>query len=209
MKLYGFWRSTCTWRVRIALAYKAIEHEYVPIDLTQGVQHGDDFARINPMRQVPVLALDDGTHLSQSMAILDYLDELHPSPPLLPRAPFVRARARQLAEIVASGIQPFQNTSTQIHVRDQLHSDAGEWVRHWVHKGLEALEKETSLSAGRFSVGDEPSLADLCLVPELYFARRFAVELAGCPTLLRVEAACAELPAFQRAHADVQPDTPR
>ena len=105
MKLYGFWRSTCTWRVRIALAMKGIEHQYQPVHLQKGEQHGDEFARKNPMRQVPLLELDDGTCLAQSMAILDHLDEQYPDPPLLPKAPLLRARARQLAEIIASGIR--------------------------------------------------------------------------------------------------------
>src|SRR2546423_10831478 len=122
MKLYGFWRSTCTWRVRIALAMKGLDYDYQAVHLLEGEQHRDEFARKNPMRQVPALELDDGTVLAQSMAILDYLDETHPQPPLLPAAPLLRARARQLAEIVASGIQPLQNTGTQNHVRDRLHA---------------------------------------------------------------------------------------
>src|SRR4051794_27736239 len=121
MKLYSFWRSTCSWRVRIALHYKQLPFEYVAVDLTKGQQHDEELVRKNPMRQVPVLELDDGTHLSQSMAILDYLDEVQREPPLLPATPLLRARARQLAEMIASGIQPLQNTSTQIYVRDQLH----------------------------------------------------------------------------------------
>jgi maleylpyruvate isomerase len=206
MKLYSFWRSTCSWRVRIALHYKQLPFEYVAVDLTKGQQHDEELVRKNPMRQVPVLELDDGTHLSQSMAILDYLDEVQREPPLLPATPLLRARARQLAEMIASGIQPLQNTSTQIYVRDQLHGDANQFVRHFVEKGLTALE--TQVGSGRFCVGDQPSIADVCLVPELGFARRFAIPLENYPSLLRIEAACAELPGFAKAHADAQPDAP-
>jgi maleylpyruvate isomerase len=206
MKLYGFWRSTCTWRVRIALALKGIEHDYQPVHLLKGEQHSDDYSRKNPMQQVPVLELDDGTLLAQSMAILDYLDEVHPQPSIFPRTPLLRYRARQLAEIVTSGIQPLQNTSTQKYVREELHGDAKIWVRHFVEKGLSALEIETARSAGTFSVGDELSVADLCLVPEMYFARRFGIDLSRYATLSRVDATCAALPAFQKAHAEAQPD---
>ena len=206
MKLYGFWRSTCTWRVRIALELKGIEHEYQPVHLLKGEQHQDGYARKNPMRQVPLLELDDGTPLAQSMAILDYLDEVYPEPPLLPPEPLLRARARKLAEIVASGIQPLQNTSTQKYVREQLHGDAKEWVRHFVASGLAALETETAAGAGVYSVGDQLTIADVCLVPELYFARRFGLDLSQYPTLVRIDAACAALPAFGKAHAEAQPD---
>jgi maleylpyruvate isomerase len=211
MKLYGFWRSTATWRVRIGLHWKGIAYEYQPIHLTRdgGAQNAPGYEQINPMRQVPVVELDDGTRLTQSMAILDYFEETQPEPPLLPKAPLERMRARQLAEIVVSGIQPLQNTSVQLYVREQLHADAREWTRHWVEKGLSALEALMSTSAGRFSVGDAVSIADVCLVPQLYFARRFNLELGRYPTLLRVEAACQPLAAFQRAHAEAQPDAER
>jgi maleylpyruvate isomerase len=206
MKLYSFWRSTCSWRVRIALQLKGVAYHYQPVNLAGGEQHGDEYARLNPMRQVPVLELDDGTRIAQSMAILDWLDATHPDPPLQPRALMDRVRARQQAEIITSGIQPLQNTSTQSYVRDQLHADAKEWTRHWVTKGLGALELEMAATAGRFAVGDAVSIADVCLVPEMYFARRFHVDLTAYPTLVRVDSACQELPAFQRAHGEAQPD---
>src|SRR4051812_45376310 len=120
MRLYGFWRSTATWRVRIGLHHKGIAFDYTPVNLRSGEQLADEYARINPMKQVPVLELDDGTRLTQSMPILDFLDETHPVPPLLPKHPLLRARSRQEAEIVVSGIQPLQNTSTQKYVADQL-----------------------------------------------------------------------------------------
>jgi maleylpyruvate isomerase len=212
MQLYGFWRSTATWRVRIALAYKAIDYELVPVNLATGEQRRDAFIARNPMAHVPVLAFDvagEPRHLAESMAILEWLEERFPEPALLPRDPFLRARARQLAQIVVSGIQPLQNTKVQHWVRDELHGDDLAWVQHWVARGLESLERLTLETAGRFSVGDELSFADICLVPELSFARRFQIDLATFPTLTAVERACQELPAFERAHADRQPDAAR
>jgi maleylpyruvate isomerase len=211
VKLYGFWRSTATWRVRIALAHKGLPFEYEPVNLRKdgGEQNSEAFRAINPMRQVPVLELTEGGHnqrLTQSMAILEYLEERFPAPPLLPQDRLLRAQARRLSELVVSGIQPLQNTSVQQWVREELHADERAWTRHWVARGLEALEAAVAESAGRFCVGDAVSFADLCLVPEMYFARRFSMDLSAYPTLSRVDAACAELPAFQAAHAEVQPD---
>jgi len=210
MKLYGFWRSTATWRVRIALAYKGCAYDYQPVDLRGGggEQHRPEYGEINPMRQVPVLQLEGGARLMQSLAIIEYLEERWPTPPLLPADPIARARARQIAEIMNSGIQPLQNTGVHQHL-ESLGVDHESWVRHWVGRGLGALETTVAGTAGRFAVGDAVSVADVCLVPQLYFARRFGLDLAACPTLVRVEAACAELPAFQQAHAERQPDAPR
>ncbi len=209
MRLYGFFRSTATWRVRIALAHKGLTYEYVPVHLRRGEQHGPEFLEKNPIGHVPVLELQlDGRErrVAESMAILELLEELHPEPPLLPRDAFLRARARQLALLVVSGIQPLQNTAVQLWVEQELHADAPAWARHWVTRGLDALEKLTRETAGRYSVGDALSFADLCLVPQLHFARRFQVDLQPYPTLRAIEAACAALPAFVRAHADNQPD---
>ena len=211
MRLYGYWRSTCSWRVRIALSYKGIAYEYVPVHLVRGggEQHRDEFRARNPMSHVPVLELElDGRprHLAESMAILELLEERVPEPSLLPRDPFLRARARQLASVVVSGIQPLQNTKVQGWVRDQLGADERAWCRHWVIPGLEALETLTRETAGTFSVGDEPSFADVCLVPQLHFSRRFGVDVEAYPTLRAIERACSALPAFEQAHADRQPD---
>lgn len=210
MKLYGFWRSTATWRVRIALAYKGIGYELEPVDLITGggAQHDPAYRRLNPMGQVPLLVLEGGATISQSLAILEYLEETHPSPPLLPAEPLARAHVRQLTEVVNAGIQPLQNTSVQRHL-EGLGVDAQAWIWHHVGRGLAALEAMTRPLAGRFCVGDALSFADLALVPELSFARRFGVALTGLPTLLRIEAACAELECFQVAHAERQVDAPR
>src|SRR5690606_16369759 len=188
MKLRGFWRSTATWRVRIALAHKGLCYEYVAVDLLTngGAQHSPEHRRLNPMAQVPVLEIEEGQHLTQSVAILEYLEERYPSPPLLPSAPLARARVRQLTEVINAGIQPLQNTGVQRHL-ESLGVDAGAWIRRFVDDGLTALEAMTGPLAGRFSVGDTLSFADLTLVPELGFARRFEASLDGFPTLLLIE----------------------
>jgi maleylpyruvate isomerase len=210
--LYGFWRSTATWRVRIALAYKGLDCEVRPVHLRRpggGDQHRPEYKAKNPMEQVPLLELaeEDGRtiRLTQSLAILEYLEERWPAPPLLPRTRELRARARQIAEIVNSGIQPLQNTGVQEHVKE-LGLDDVAWVRRWVEKGMAALEAVVATSAGRYAVGDAPSIADVCVVPQMEFSKRFGVDLAAYPSLVRVAAACAALEPFQRAHADRQPD---
>jgi maleylpyruvate isomerase len=211
MKLFGYWRSTCTWRVRIALAHKGLDYEYVPINLVRngGDQHTEAFRALNPMRHVPLLVLEeDGKvhRVAESVAILELLEERHPIPRLLPLDPWKRVRARQLALLVATGIQPLQNTKVQKWLHDELHDDERAWCKHWITLGLEALEALTRETAGRYSIDDELSFADLCLVPQLHFARRFDVDVERYPTLLAIEHACAALPAFKVAHADNQPD---
>lgn len=206
MKLYGYWRSSASWRVRIGLAWKGLRYDYVPVHLVKegGQQHGEAHRARNPMEQVPVLEVD-GRLLTQSLAILEWLEEAHPQPALLPRDPFLRLRARQLAEIPNSGIQPLQNLSILQEI-EKLGGDKQAWGAKWNRRGLGAMEAIARETAGRFLVGDDVSIADVCLVPQLYAARRFNVDLAAFPTLLRVEAACAELEAFKQAHADAQPD---
>ncbi|HXU69976.1 MAG TPA: maleylacetoacetate isomerase [Polyangia bacterium] len=207
MKLYNYWRSSASWRVRIALAYKGIAYEYVPVNILPAVgeNRADGYRAINPMTQVPTLVLDDGRQLSQSMAILEYLEELAPKPSLLPADPYLRARARQLAELVNSGIQPFQNLPTL-----KLFSDGGldpkKVAADFIARGLGAMEASAQAHAGAFLVGDQPSFADVCLVPQLNAARRFELDVAQWPLLARVEEACMKLSAFQSAHADRQPD---
>jgi maleylpyruvate isomerase len=221
MRLYDYWRSSSAWRVRIALAYKGIPHERSAVSLIRdgGEQNRPEFRALNPMTQVPVLELDAAEPdmdtemggvrtIAQSIAIIHYLEERFPSPPLLPAAPWPRARARQLAEMVNAGIQPFQNMPATQYVKDKLGGDPAAWIRHFVSRGLAALEEAAAETAGRFLVGDEVSIADVYLVPQLYGARRYDLDLGGLPTLLRVEATCAALPAFQAAHPDRQPDKP-
>lgn len=211
MKLYGYWRSSCSWRVRIGLHLKAQPFTYAPVHLLKdgGQQKAEPYTRLNPMQSVPLLEVEeDGQllHIAQSMAILEYLDERWPEPPLLPPGRVARAKVRQAAEIVNSGIQPFQNTSVQKRVKHELHGDEKAWARHFITVGLAALEPLVRETSGRYSVGDQVTLADCFLVPQLYHARRYAVDVAAFPTLTRVEDACMALSAFQAAHPDRQPD---
>jgi len=210
MKLYNYWRSSASWRVRIALHYKNIPFEYVPVQIVEREQNQDLYRAKNPMQQVPTLAVEqDGTviHLAQSIAIIEYLEETHPSPPLLPIQPAARARVRQLAECVNAGIQPFQNLPTLASVKD-LGGDSTAFARRYNVNGLEAIERLAD-QGSRFLVGDTPTIADLFLIPQLYSARRFGADTTVFAKLTRVEAACNDLPAFAAAHPDRQPDAPK
>jgi maleylpyruvate isomerase len=204
LRLYGYWRSTSSWRVRIGLAWKRLPYEHRAVNLLAGEQHAPAYGEVNPLGMVPALEVTEGgrtVRLCQSLAILEWLEERFPAPALLSRDPWARARARQLAEIVNSSIQPLHNQLVLQRI-EAGGLERQEWGRFWVTRGLAALEREAAASAGRFLVGDEVSLADVCLVPQLYAARRFGVEPAMYPTLARIEATCADLPAFREAHAD-------
>jgi maleylpyruvate isomerase len=210
MKLYGYWRSSSSWRVRIALEIKARPWQYAAVQLLEGEQNRSAHANRNPMQQVPVLEVEeDGklVRLGQSLAIIEYLEERFPEPPLLPADRVLRARARQLAEIVNSGIQPMQNLALLAHLKavaPGVHRKA--FPAHFIARGLGAIEAIATQTAGRYLVGEQVTLADVCLVPQLYSARRFDVELDPFPTLLAIEARLAALESFQRAHPDRQPD---
>jgi maleylpyruvate isomerase len=211
MQLYSYWRSSSAWRVRIGLALKGLAYEYRAVDLLHLEQFGDAHQARNPMAQVPVLEVEEAGYtvrLAQSMAILEWLDERHPEPPLLPRDLDGRAHVRMLAEIVNSGIQPLQNALVLRTIEEKLPGQGKEWGRRWNERGLDALERAVQDGAGRFCHGEAPSLADCYLVPQLYAARRFKLDVARWPTLARIEEACAALPAFQAAHPDRQPDAP-
>ncbi len=212
LRLYSYWRSSSAWRVRIALHWKQVSHELVAVHLVRdgGEQHQPGFLERNPMAQVPVLEWIHGEHawrLSQSMAILEWLEERYPQPPLLPEDPFARARARELAQLVVSGIQPLQNLAVLQRI-EALGGDRRAWASAWIERGLSAMERKVAECAGTFCVGDEVSLADVCLVPQLYNARRFGVPVERFERLAAIERACAELPPFQAAHPDAQPDRP-
>jgi maleylpyruvate isomerase len=211
LTLYGYWRSSCSWRVRIALAHKGIEHAYRPVNLVRdgGEQLRDDYRAKNPMAQVPLIEFEQGgavRRVSQSVAIIELLEDLFPAPPLLPADPYLRAKARQLAEMINSGTQPLQNTATLKCVRDELGGDEKAFARRFIASGLAAFQAAAEELSGRFCVGDQVTVADVFLVPQLYNARRYEVDLAPLSTLTRIEAACMDLPAFQAAHADRQVD---
>ncbi|MFL5358266.1 maleylacetoacetate isomerase [Archangium sp.] len=211
MKLYSYWRSSCSWRVRIALKLKGLAYEYAPVHLVKdgGEQHGDAYRAINPMRTVPTLELTEGgqvRRLSQSLAILEYLEERHPSPALLPAEPYLRAHTRMLSEMVNSGIQPLQNLAVLQRIKGEYKGDDKAWCAYWIERGLIAFQAAAQETAGTYCVGHAVSFADICLVPQLYGARRFGVDLKPFELLTRIEAACASLPAFLAAHPDQQPD---
>ncbi|WP_342376286.1 maleylacetoacetate isomerase [Myxococcus stipitatus] len=212
LRLHSYWRSSASWRVRLGLNLKGLPYEYVAVHLLKdgGQQNSAEYRAVNPMRTVPTLEWKEadgtGLRLSQSIAILEFLEERIPSPALLPKDAYLRARVRMVAEAVNSGMQPLQNLAVLQRIKSELNGDDKAWAAHWNVRGLEALEALVKPTVGRYCVGDAVTLADVCLVPQLYGARRFGVDVSAYPTLLRIEAACMELPAFQAAHPDRQPD---
>ena len=203
-RLFDYFRSSASYRVRIALNLKRLDHESVPLNLLEGGQNGGGYREINPQGFVPTLEID-GRILVQSLAIVDYLDSTRPEPPLLPADPADAAHVRALALAVACDIHPLNN----LRVLKYLSGPLGQpqeardaWYRHWVTEGLAALEAMAAARAGRFLFGDSPTLADLCLVPQLFNARRFEVPLDDYPTLVRADAEANRLQAFAAAHPD-------
>ena len=208
--LHSYWRSSASHRVRIGLGLKQLAFEYVAIDILHGGQEAHAYRAKNPMAQVPTLEIteDDGTRiaLTQSLPILEYLDERWPDPPILPRDPYLRAKVRALAEIVNAGIQPMQNLTTTRRIK-KLGGDDVAWVQPFIADGLAAFAKAAAETAGAFCVGDTPTIADCCLVPQLGAARRYRIDLdATFDRLLAIEARCLALPAFADAMPDRQPD---
>jgi maleylacetoacetate isomerase len=208
IKLYGYWRSSAAYRVRIALNLKGLAYEQVAIDLRKGEQRTADYRRRNPQALVPALE-NDGRLISQSLAIIEHLDERYPDPPLLPRDPFARARARELALIVACEIHPLNNLRVLDHLRGPIGLDDAavqRWYEHWIAAGLAMLEAELARGKDPFCVGDQPSIADLCLVPQLYNGRRYNCDLEPYHRAREIEARCLALPAFLNARPEAQPD---
>jgi maleylacetoacetate isomerase len=211
MKLHNYFRSSASYRVRIALNLKGLPYEYHAVHLSRGggEQFAPAFRELNPLSVVPVLENDDA-RVTQSLAIIEYLDEIHPEPPLLPRSPEERARVRALALSVACEIHPLNNLRVLGYLTRELGVSAEaktQWYRHWVELGLAALESEIVHGPpGRFCHGDAPGLADCFLVPQLFNARRFDCDLSGYPRLLAIEESCASLPAFREAAPDRQID---
>ena len=214
MKLYTFWRSLATYRVRVALNIKGITVETTTIDLLKGDQYGGDYQAVNPARAVPALILDDGgPPLFQSMAIMEYLEEVHPHPRLLPADPRVRARVRGLAQIVVSDAHPLsvpriRNLLTQEFAFDE--AKLNKWIRHWQTEALQSLEGHLSRDAetGRYCHGNAVTVADICLASQAVAAQFFKLDLASYPTVGRIAAACFEQDVFARAHPLKQPDAP-
>ncbi len=213
VKLYGFWRSLATYRVRTALALKGVQAEQVSINLLQGKQHADDYRAINPQAVVPALVIDGGAPLFQSMAIMEYLDETHPQPPLLPRDARGRARVRGLAQIVVSDGHPLVVPRIRGYLEKEMHQDEparNKWLAHWTQKALEALEVHLAKESetGRFCHGDAPTLADICLASQVFGAKFFNVDTSGVPTVMRIFGECMRIDAFDRSQPLKQPDAP-
>lgn len=203
--LYSYFRSSASWRVRIALALKEVKYEYKAVHLIKdgGEQNTEEYKKLNPMGLVPSLEID-GHLLTQSLPIIEYLEEKYPQPPLLPKDAFGRAQVRALSEIVNSGIQPLQN----LKVLQKYGDGKEEWARFHIESGLRALEKMLEKTAGTYCYGDEVSMADLCLVPQVYNANRFKVDMTQFPIINRIHDKLTELPAFKAADPARQPDTP-
>ncbi|UFZ07802.1 maleylacetoacetate isomerase [Bradyrhizobium ontarionense] len=213
MKLYSFWRSLASFRVRIALNLKGIPYEQVAVDIDRQQHHGDAYAALNPQMALPSLVLDDGTVLTQSLAILDYLDEACPGPALLPEDAKGRARVRALAAMIACDAHPLTTPRVQRYLTEVLHVDdaaRAAWLRHWAAEMLAAVEAQLSShpATGRFAHGDAPTTADICLAGHVTFALNQGLDLASTPTVKRVVEAAMALPAFASAHPLAQPDTP-
>lgn len=206
--LYSYWRSSCTWRVRIALNIKQIPYTYRPISLIKegGEQFDPTFLKLNPSAQVPVLQID-GHRLTESVAILEYLEETRPNKPLLPPTPRERAQVRMLVEIINSGTQPKQNLAVLKYVAESNAEEVrNKFASHWIEKGLNAFEKELELTAGTCCVGDNVTFADLVIVPQAYNSARFGVNIAKFPRIAKVVNYLEQLPEFQKAHPSEQPD---
>ena len=209
MKLYSYFRSSAAYRVRIALNLKGLAYETVPVHLVKEGGHNrrPEFRAINPQMRVPALVVPTGDVLIQSLAIIEYLDETHPEPPLLPKDPIARAQARALAEIVACDIHPLNNIGSLRYLKRELHHEQAAidaWYHHWVLTGFEALE--ALVRPGPYACGGAVTVADLCLVPQVYNARRLNVPLDKFPKIVAIDAACLALPAFDRARPENQPD---
>ncbi len=210
MELYNYFRSSASYRVRIALAIKGISYDYVAVHLAKNEHLQPGFGELNASRLVPLLK-DGDTLLTQSLAIIEYLEETHPAPPLLPADPVARARVRALAYDVACEIHPLNNLRVLrylVHDLKLSEDDKNRWYRHWVETGLEAVERQLAVhpATGRFCHGDQPTLADCALVPQIHNAQRFDCRLAHVPTVMRIFEECMRLEAFSKTQPSACPD---
>jgi len=209
VKLYSYFRSSAAYRVRIALNLKGIAYETISIHLVKegGLNRRPEYRAINPQMRVPALTLDSGEVLIQSLAIIEYLDETHRDPPLLPADPIARAKVRAISEVIACDIHPLNNTSPLRYLKRTLgheQTDLDAWYHHWILDAFPAIE--TMIQPGPYAFGTNVTIADLCLIPQIYNARRLKVPLDDFPKILSVEQACLKLPAFDKARPENQPD---
>jgi maleylacetoacetate isomerase len=214
LKLYGFWRSLATYRVRVALAFKGVAAPEISVNLLQGAQHKGDYKAVNPQSVVPALVVDEGPPLFQSLAILEYLEETHPQPPLLPRDPRGRARVRGLSLVVACDAHPLIVPRIRDFLERDMHLDEAarnRWLHHWTLLGLETLEAHLAKEreTGKFCHGDAPTMADICLAGQVFAAGYFKVATSGVPTVERIFAECMKIDAFERSQPLKQPDAPK
>lgn len=208
MELFNYFRSSASYRVRIGLALKGLDYTYRPVHLARGEQHGESYGAVSATRLVPLL-VDGDQRLHQSLAILEYLDEIHPEPPLLPRDPAERARVRALAMDIACEIHPLNNTRVLRFLVKDLglsEDDKLRWYRHWVESGLATLDAQLAQAPGRYACGDQPGLVDCVLVPQVFNAQRFDCRLEHVPQVMRVFEACMALPAFDKTQPKYCPD---
>lgn len=208
MKLYTYWRSSCSYRVRIALGLKGLPWESRPVHLVRGEQRAPSYVAQNPSGFVPTLVLEDGTELVQSLAILDYLEAAHPQPPLLPADPLARARVLAAAYVIAMDTQPVTNVGVVGHLKSAYGVDSQggiDWMVHFMERNLAAFDRLIA-PEGRFCFGDSPTWADICLIPQLYNAHRWGVDLSRLPRLTEIERAALALPGFDAARPETQPD---
>jgi maleylacetoacetate isomerase/maleylpyruvate isomerase len=208
VKLYTYFRSSAAFRVRIALNLKGLRYEPLFIHLAKGEHRKPEYTRLNPQGLLPTLELDDGTRLNQSLAIIEYLEEKHPRPPLLPSDAVGKARVRALSELIACEIHPLNNLRVLQHLKRSLgqsEEQVNAWYRHWIADGLAKLEAELDATA-KFAYGDAPTMADCCLAPQIFNAKRYDCDLAPYPKTLRAFEQCMRLEAFDRAQPARQPD---
>lgn len=211
MKLYSYYRSSAAFRARIALNLKGLDYELIPIHLLKegGAQHSASYKALNPQELIPALE-HNGQIITQSLAIVEYLDELYPNPPLLPVDPLERAQVRALSLSIACDIHPLQNLRVLRYLTNDLHIEErqkDEWIRHWISVGFDALEKQLSTRPHTpCAFGEQPTMLDICLVPQVTSARRFHVDLAAYPRIVEIEQHCLTLPAFDKALPANQPD---
>lgn len=204
--LYSYFRSSCSWRVRIALAFKNIDYEYRAVNLVKdgGEQHSKEFTKLNPRCEVPVF-VDGEQALTHSVPIIEYLEETRPLPPLLPSDPVQRAKVRGIVESIVSGIQPLQNLNVLVRVGEGKQ----EWAKYWIERGFAALEEQLRNTSGTCCFGDSVTIADLCLVPQVFNANRFGVDMTKYPIISRINEFLSSLEEFQNTHPSKQPDCPK